>query len=102
MQKETLVKGIAILSKAFPYREFDVDFLWQFFEQIDDADFETAILEIVTTVDEVKNIIPIVLRFSADAHKKKFNDSRKLTEDRWEAPPEEWLELKKKLGLKIK
>ena len=96
-----MVKGIALLSKAFPFREFDIDFLWEFFYGIEDQDFESAILGIINNCEDIKNPVPLVQRFALEAKRIRIEKTQKIMDDRCDPPPKEFLDLVEKIGRKL-
>ena len=95
-----MAKGTALLSKAFPFRDFDIDFLWAFFEDIEDGNFEAAVLGIINNCEDIKNIIPLVQKFALEAKRLRRERMEKIQDQTSDPPPEEWEKLKAKLGLK--
>ena len=93
--------------EAFPSRaESNFDFLFSRLKSLEDDAFEWVVLNIVDTVTKLypdDNLIAMI-RERANLYElqRKNGLTPIITDERWEAPPEEWERLKKKLGLEIK
>lgn len=93
-----------LLIEAFPSRsESNFDFLFSRLQDLGDDAFKWAVLRIVDTVPKLypdDNLIAILREKANFFEILKRDGTPLITEERWDAPPEEWLRLKEKLRLK--
>ena len=53
MMQETFQKGMALLSEAFPNREFSTRLYFHILKDLSDQEFEAGVFEIVTNITEL-------------------------------------------------
>ena len=53
MKKEIFKKGLALLLKTFPNKEISPEVSWAILKDLTDAEFETAVLDIISTRAEI-------------------------------------------------
>lgn len=90
------------LTEAFPSRaEASFDFIQSRLSGVSDEAFEWAVLDIVDNVERLypdDNLIAMIRdRARRFELRRREQNSPLITEERWEAPPEEWTRLKEKL-----
>lgn len=67
MQEKTFKKGLAILVKSFPDKQFDYDIMWQFLSDIEDNIFIDSIAKVVlekNDINKATNIVAIIREYS--------------------------------------
>ena len=109
MTSEVFQKGMALISEAFPRLEFNAKLYWKILSDLEDEDFEMAVLTVVRTVRELyptSNLIAILRGGAAESSRRRLTNAReedgKLQKMRLEEcadPPPEWAGLKKRLGI---
>ncbi len=63
MERNTLIKGLAVLVRTFPEKIFEPDLLWEFLKDLDDQSFLESITKIIATkhdVNKATNIIALI------------------------------------------
>lgn len=115
MKQETFQKGMALLSEAFPRREFNAKLYFRILQGLTDQEFEAGVLEIVTNVIELypdTNLMALIKQKGKELAQEKITEKTRLLEketevqrlDRWRkeaAPmPEESREILQKFGIK--
>ena len=102
MKKETFIQGMAVLKEAFQKRDMNMA-VWQgFVWKLDDDAFLAAVKDIVATTRELypdSNLIGMVIQRTNEIVKRTLEcgGRGKITDERSDPPPSDWLELKEKL-----
>lgn len=100
MEKISLAKGIALISKAFPSNQFDVEFYWEFLKDLEDQDFKAAVISIVKTMKEIypgTNILAAIREKAIENKRSRISKVRAISDMQCAPPPAEWTEAMEKL-----
>lgn len=63
MHLKTFEQGMALFVKSFPDKPFDSDVMWEFLQDLDDADFLKAVAQIVMTnkdINRATNLVALI------------------------------------------
>lgn len=109
MKKETFVQGVTILEETFN-KTLNRAIAWEILNDLEDQKFMGAVRMMVKNLRTLypnDNLVAIVREYVGEFVKKSYQDKLSSEEVKpkldWEPcpPPEEWDELKKKIGQKV-
>ena len=105
MEKKTFLQGMVYLAEAFPSRsEANFNFYFDRLRGLEEEAFKWAIFYIVDNVEKLypdDNLIAMIIeRANHYRREKDMMKYQPITDERWDQPPQEWVELKKNLGIK--
>ena len=103
MDQKQFLSGMGLLQSLYPQRPFDIDVHWSMFQDLGNGElFVKAIFELCRDwKDGFPPAIGVIRERYFDLKKRNLPIALPDLTVRWTTPPKEWLELKKKLGLKI-
>ena len=92
-----------ILQSLYPTREFDLTVYWTMFQDLDNGQlFVQSVFELCR--DTKDGFVPpngLIRERYFDLKKRNVVQALPDQTERWQTPPKEWVDLKKKLGLAI-
>ncbi|GEM_PF-2880499 len=103
MTDEVFKQGMAMLTAAFSGITFNMRLYRQALAEIEDEDFKSSVIEAIKTIREIypgSNLIAILIGIAVEKRRARIDRTPKLQDERCVPPPPEWLEAKKKLGIK--
>ena len=89
------MKGIALLSSAFPANRFDVELYWELLNDLEDQDFEVSILRIIKTLKDIypgTNLIALIIDQANTNKKTRLSKITAIPNKVCAPPPKEWRE----------
>ena len=94
---------MSILQSLYPNRPFDLDIYWTMVQDLDNGDlFVKAVFELCREwKDTFGPAVGVIRERYFELKKRNVPLALPDLTERWSEPPKEWLDLKKKLGLKI-
>jgi len=94
------VRGVALISSAFPANQFDVELYWELLKDLEAQDYEVSILSIVKTLKDIypgTNLIAMIRDRANENKKSRLGKMTALPNLDCAPPPQEWLDAKEKL-----